>query len=131
MVGWLRDFVAGDLEVLTYQPTIRRLHAMLAMLDRWIAQHDREYAKKSTEKSENAMKTRRAKRCETTMKLTRREHTKARGFCTGPHDGAPAPGQFGLDGSAECCTCGRRVSVTKLGKYVHHKDFQKTARFLR
>lgn len=61
----------------------------------------------------------------------KRDRIKQRGFCTGPIDGAPAPGDVGLDYKAACCTCGRRVTITARGRYTHHKDFQETARFKR
>lgn len=53
--------------------------------------------------------------------LTRRERILMRGYCTGPADGGPAPGQVGLDLRATCPTCGRRVSVTVRGRYAHHR----------
>lgn len=53
--------------------------------------------------------------------LTPRERLRDRGYCTGPEDGGPAPGQVGLDLKAACCTCGKRVSVTVRGRYAHHK----------
>ncbi len=65
------------------------------------------------------------------IKLTPRERIEMRGFCTGPVDSAPAPGDVGLDYKAACRTCGRRVSVTARGRYAHHKDFQQTSRFTR
>lgn len=52
---------------------------------------------------------------------TPREALESRGYCTGPVDGGPAPGEVGLDYKAACCTCGRRVAVTARGKYAHHK----------
>ena len=52
---------------------------------------------------------------------TPRERTQRLGRCAGPHDGAPAPGEVGLDYKAACCTCGRRVAVTVRGRYAHHK----------
>lgn len=52
--------------------------------------------------------------------LTPREAILRRGYCTGPVDGAPAPGEVGLDYRAPCCTCSRRVSVTVRGRYAHH-----------
>jgi hypothetical protein len=52
---------------------------------------------------------------------TPRERTVRHGRCPGPHDGAPAPGDVGLDLRAPCCTCGRRVSVTPRGRYAHHR----------
>ena len=52
---------------------------------------------------------------------TPRERTQRHGRCTGPHDGAPAPGEVGLDYKALCRTCGKRVSITVRGKYAHHK----------
>lgn len=67
----------------------------------------------------------------TERKLRRREAIVARGYCTGPLDGAPAPGEVGLDYRAACCTCGRRVAVTVRGLYAHHKDFLRTRRFVR
>lgn len=53
--------------------------------------------------------------------LTPREAIQYRGYCTGPVDGGPAPGDVGLDYRATCCTCGRRVRVTARGRYAHHK----------
>ena len=50
-----------------------------------------------------------------------RDRTIARGFCTGPLDRAPAPGDVGLDYKAACATCGKRVKVTAAGRYSHHK----------
>lgn len=55
------------------------------------------------------------------FKLTPRESITRRGYCTGPVDGGPAPGEVGLDYKAPCCTCGRRVSITVRGRYAHHK----------
>jgi hypothetical protein len=55
------------------------------------------------------------------IKFTPREKIEIRGYCTGPDDGAPAPGEVGLDYRAACCTCGRRVRVTVRGLYAHHK----------
>jgi hypothetical protein len=52
---------------------------------------------------------------------TPRERTQRLGRCTGPHDGAPAPGEVGLDYKGACCMCGRRVAVTVRGRYAHHK----------
>lgn len=52
---------------------------------------------------------------------TPRERAQRLGRCTGPHDGAPAPGEVGLDKRAPCCTCGRRVIITIRGRYAHHK----------
>jgi hypothetical protein len=51
----------------------------------------------------------------------KRERTQVRGYCTGPHDGAPAPGDVGLDRKASCCTCQARVAITVRGRYAHHK----------
>jgi len=53
--------------------------------------------------------------------FTPRERIRLRGYCTGPEDGAPAPGQVGLDYKAPCCTCGKRVTITVRGRYTHHK----------
>jgi hypothetical protein len=53
--------------------------------------------------------------------FTPREAIERRGYCTGPVDGAPAPGQVGLDYKAACGTCGRRVRITVRGRYAHHK----------
>ncbi len=55
------------------------------------------------------------------FQLTPREAIQHRGYCTGPVDGGPAPGEVGLDYKAACCTCGRRVSITVRGRYAHHK----------
>lgn len=51
----------------------------------------------------------------------KRDRTRMRGYCTGPYDGAPAPGDVGLDYKAPCCACRARVSVTASGRYAHHK----------
>lgn len=56
-----------------------------------------------------------------TLRLTPREKIVQRGYCTGPVDGGPAPGEVGLDYKAPCCTCGRRVRVTVRGRYAHHR----------
>lgn len=53
--------------------------------------------------------------------LTSREAIQHRGYCTGPVDGGPAPGEVGPDYKAACCTCLRRVRVTARGHYAHHK----------
>ena len=53
--------------------------------------------------------------------LTPREAIQYRGYCTGPVDGGPAPGEVGPDYKAACCTCGRRVRITTRGRYAHHK----------
>lgn len=53
--------------------------------------------------------------------LTPREAIQYRGYCTGPVDGGPAPGEVGPDYRAPCCTCHRRVRVTTRGRYAHHK----------
>jgi hypothetical protein len=53
--------------------------------------------------------------------LTPREAIQYRGYCTGPVDGGPAPGEVGPDYRAPCCTCHRRVRVTARGRYAHHK----------
>jgi hypothetical protein len=53
--------------------------------------------------------------------LTPREAIQHRGYCTGPVDGGPAPGEVGPDYKAACCTCGRRVRITARGRYAHHK----------
>lgn len=53
--------------------------------------------------------------------LTPREAIQYRGYCTGPVDGGPAPGEVGPDYRAKCCTCHRRVRVTVRGRYAHHK----------
>lgn len=66
----------------------------------------------------------------TRFRLTPRETIERRGYCTGPVDGGPAPGEVGLDYKAACCTCGRRVKVTVRGRYAHHRapvESQKTA----
>lgn len=55
------------------------------------------------------------------FQLTPREKISRRGYCTGPIDGGPAPGEVGLDYKAACCTCGKRVRVTVRGRYAHHK----------
>jgi hypothetical protein len=55
------------------------------------------------------------------FQLTPREAIQHRGYCTGPVDGGPAPGQIGPDYKAACCTCGRRVRITVRGRYAHHK----------
>lgn len=55
------------------------------------------------------------------FRLTPREEIERRGYCTGPVDGGPAPGEVGLDYKAACCTCGRRVRITVRGRYTHHK----------
>lgn len=55
------------------------------------------------------------------IERTQRDRIIARGFCLGPLNGAPAPGQVGLDLRAPCITCGRRVAVTKRGLFSHHK----------
>jgi hypothetical protein len=55
------------------------------------------------------------------IKFTPRERIEIRGYCTGPIDGAPAPGAVGLDLRAKCCTCKRHVYVTVRGRYTHHK----------
>ena len=55
------------------------------------------------------------------LTFTPRERAKMRGYCTGPEDGGPAPGEVGLDRKAPCCTCGRRVAITVRGRYSHHK----------
>jgi hypothetical protein len=52
---------------------------------------------------------------------TPRERTQRHGRCTGPHDGAPAPGEVGLDYRSTCPTCGKRVAVTVRGRYAHHR----------
>jgi hypothetical protein len=52
---------------------------------------------------------------------TPREAIQIRGYCTGPVDGGPAPGDVGLDYRAACCTCGRRVAITSRGLYAHHR----------
>jgi hypothetical protein len=52
---------------------------------------------------------------------TPREAIQYRGYCTGPVDGGPAPGEVGPDYKAACCTCHRRVRVTTRGRYAHHK----------
>jgi hypothetical protein len=57
----------------------------------------------------------------TRLQLTPRETIERRGYCTGPVDGGPAPGEVGLDYKAACCTCGRRVSITVRGRYAHHR----------
>ena len=57
--------------------------------------------------------------------LTPREKIERRGYCTGPVDGGPAPGEVGLDYKAPCRTCGRRVRVTVRGFYAHHKAQKK------
>lgn len=57
----------------------------------------------------------------TRFQLTPREAIQHRGYCTGPVDGGPAPGEVGLDYKATCCTCGRRVRITVRGRYAHHK----------
>jgi len=56
-----------------------------------------------------------------TRVLTAREAIQIRGYCTGPVDGGPAPGEVGLDYKAACCTCHRRVRVTARGRYAHHR----------
>jgi len=53
--------------------------------------------------------------------FTPRERIKMRGYCTGPVDGAPAPGSVTLALTARCPTCGRYVRITVRGKYAHHK----------
>ena len=53
--------------------------------------------------------------------LTPREAIQYRGYCTGPVDGGPAPGEVGPDYRAACCTCHRRVRITARGRYTHHK----------
>lgn len=58
------------------------------------------------------------------FQLTPREAIQRRGYCTGPVDGGPAPGEVGLDCKAACCTCGRRVRITVRGRYTHHKPRQ-------
>jgi hypothetical protein len=55
------------------------------------------------------------------VQWTARERIAMRGYCTGPVDGVPAPGQVGLDLKALCCRCGKRVSVSVTGRYAHHK----------
>lgn len=55
------------------------------------------------------------------FRFTPREAIVRRGYCTGPIDGGPRPGEVGLDYKAPCCTCGRRVGVTVRGRYAHHK----------
>lgn len=52
---------------------------------------------------------------------TPREAIQHRGYCTGPVDGGPRPGEVGPDYKAACCTCRRRVRVTARGRYTHHK----------
>jgi hypothetical protein len=61
---------------------------------------------------------------------TPRERTQRLGRCTGPHDGAPAPGQVGLDYKAPCQTCGKRVTITVRGLYTHHKALPARALYL-
>jgi hypothetical protein len=56
----------------------------------------------------------------------KRERITQRGYCTGPVDGAPAPGEVGLDYKAKCRTCGRRVAITVRGLYSHHKAVANT-----
>lgn len=56
-----------------------------------------------------------------TITLSPRERLRLRGFCTGPEDGAPAPGQVDVNRRAVCCTCQREVAVTVRGRYAHHK----------
>jgi hypothetical protein len=53
--------------------------------------------------------------------LTPREAIQHRGYCTGPVDGGPAPGEVGPDYKAACCTCHRRIRVTVRGRYAHHR----------
>lgn len=57
----------------------------------------------------------------TCLGITPREAIVYRGYCTGPVDGGPAPGDVGTDYKAACCTCARRVRVTVRGRYAHHK----------
>lgn len=61
----------------------------------------------------------------TRLQFTPREKIVQRGYCTGPVDGGPAPGEVGLDYKAPCRTCGRRVRVTVRGLYAHHKALAK------
>jgi hypothetical protein len=56
------------------------------------------------------------------FRFTPRENIQRRGYCTGPEDGGPAPGEVGPDYMAPCCTCGRRVRITVRGRYAHHKS---------
>lgn len=56
-----------------------------------------------------------------TRRHTPREAIQHRGYCTGPVDGTPASNRVGPDNRVACCTCGRRVSVTARGHYVHHR----------
>lgn len=53
--------------------------------------------------------------------FTPRERIQMRGYCTGPIDGAPAPGAVTLALTAKCPTCGRYVRVTVRGRYAHHR----------
>lgn len=55
------------------------------------------------------------------MKMTLRERTELRGYCTGPIDRVPAAGEVGLDYCAKCSACGKRVRITKRGRFSHHK----------
>jgi len=57
----------------------------------------------------------------TRLTFTPRERIRMRGYCTGPVDGAPAPGEVGADYRAHCRTCGKRVAITVRGRYAHHK----------
>jgi hypothetical protein len=53
----------------------------------------------------------------------KKQNLKLRGYCTGPEESEPGPGEVGAGPSyyAHCRKCGKRVSVTKCGRYAHHK----------
>jgi hypothetical protein len=53
--------------------------------------------------------------------MTASERLKARGYCTGPAESVPAPGEVDGDIKANCHRCGKRVTVTFRGLFVHHK----------
>lgn len=55
------------------------------------------------------------------LTFTPRERIRMRGYCTGPVDGGPKPGDVGADYKAICCTCGKRMAITVRGRYAHHK----------